>query len=327
MSARAAGPAAGTAAEDTVGNAGRTRTGYAHFWFDAVPLARVAWVRAVVYLFVPVDVLLNQSWVRGHARDGAALYRPLFIARLAHLPTPTLTSTTLLAWLLVAAAVVAATGWRPRLTGSLAGILYLLWMLVAMSYGKVDHDRLTFLVALAVLPTVGAARFTDRRASPAAGWALRCIQIAAVLTYFYASWAKIRFGGWDWPTGAVLERALLRRSTVLSHWMINRPELLVPMQFAMIGMELASPLILLARSDRARSLVVAGLLSFHLMVFAGVTIIFLPHCVALCAFLPLERSPALARTILGRIRGTPVAQIVGPDRPTPTTPVSSAGRG
>ena len=287
----------------------------------------MAWVRAIVYLYIPIDVLLNQSWVRGHARDGAALYRPLFIARLAHLPTPTIASTTTLAWLLVAAAVLAATGWRPRLTGTVAGLLYLLWMLVAMSYGKVDHDRLTFLVALAVLPTVGAARFADRRRSPAAGWALRCVQIAAVLTYFYASWAKIRFGGWNWPTGAILERALLRRSTPLSHWMINRPDLLVPMQFAMIGMELASPLILLARSDRARTLVVVGLLSFHLMVFAGVTIIFLPHCVALCAFLPLERIPALTRSLVRRTRGAPNTAGAGLDRPGRTTPVLPAGRG
>jgi hypothetical protein len=197
-----------------------------------------------------------------------------------------------LAVLLVTAALAAATGWRPKVTGTVAGALYLLWMVVAMSYGKVDHDRLTFLIALAALPTVGAARFGDQRRSPAAGWALRCVQIAAVLTYFYAAWAKIRFGGWNWPTGAILERALLRRSTGLSHWMINRPELLIPMQFAMIAFELSSPLILLARSDRARIVVVSGLLSFHLMVFAGVTIIFLPHCVALCAFLPLERIPA-----------------------------------
>jgi hypothetical protein len=219
-----------------------------------------------------------------------------------HLPAPTLSSTTALAWVLALGAVVAATGWRPRLTGTVVATLYLLWMLAAMSYGKVDHDRLTFLVALAVLPSFGTARFTDRRSSPAAGWALRCIQIAAVLTYFYAAWAKIRFGGWDWPTGAVLERALLRRSTGLSHWMINRPELLIPMQFAMIGFELSSPAILLARTDRARTMVFAGLISFHLAVFAGVTIIFLPHCVALCAFLPLERVPAFYRALRTRWR-------------------------
>lgn len=46
---------------------------------------------------------------------------------------------------------------------------------------------------------------------------------------------------------------------------------------------------LLARSDRARCLVAAGMVSFHLATFAGTTIIFLPHLVAIAAFLPLER--------------------------------------
>jgi hypothetical protein len=258
-----------------------------------------------VYGFVPIDVLLTQSWVRGHTRSGSDLYHPLRLARLLHLPTPTLTATTGLAVALVVAALLAASGWRPRSTGTLVAVLYLVWMLVAMSYGKVDHDRLAFLVALAVLPTVAASSAHDRRRSPAAGWALRCIQVAIVLTYFYAAWAKIRFGGWDWPTGATLERALLRRSTPVSGWLVDRPSVLVPLQFAMISFELTSPLILLARSDRART-VVAGLMwGFHLTVFAGVTIIFLPHCVAICAFLPLEGVTPVMDRLRRRTRSKP----------------------
>ena len=226
------------------------------FFFEPVPLARIYWLRVIVYSFIPIDVLLSQSWVRGHTRSGDELYQPLRLARLFHLPTPTLLISTGLAVALVLTALVAATGWRPRLTGTTVAVLYLAWMLIAMSYGKVDHDRLAFLVALAVLPSVAPAGRRDQRRSPAAGWALCCVQIAVVLTYFYAAWAKIRFGGVNWATGATLERALLRRSTPLSDWLVDRPEILVPMQFAMIGLELASPLILLARSDRARVAVV-----------------------------------------------------------------------
>ena len=256
--------------------------------FEPVPLARIHWLRILVYGFIPIDILLNQSWIRGHTRTGRDLYHPLLISRMLHLPTPTYTSATVLAIALTICAVLAATGWRPRVTGTTVAVFYLAWMLIAMSYGKVDHDRLAFLVALAVLPSVPATGRRDQRRSAAAGWALRCIQVAVVLTYFYAAWAKIKFGGWDWPTGAILERAILRRGTPLSDWMIDRPQLLVPMQFAMIAFELASPLVLLARSDRARSRAVGLLWGFHLTVFAGVTIIFLPHCVAILAFLPLE---------------------------------------
>ncbi|MDQ6936193.1 MAG: hypothetical protein M3140_00535, partial [Actinomycetota bacterium] len=276
-----------TGATGTPAGAGTHRAG--SFWFEPLPLARVFWLRVAVYAFIPVDVALSQSWVRGHARAGAQLYQPLRIARGLNLPTPTPTSAAALALALVLAAGLAATGWRPRVSGSLVAALYLAWMLVAMSYGKVDHDRVAFLVALAVLPTVGAANPGERRRSAAAGWALQCIRVAVVLTYFYAAWAKIRFGGWNWPTGAVLERALLRRATPLSQFLIDQPRLLLPMQFAMIGLELASPLILLARSDRARGFVAVLLWGFHLTVFASVSIIFLPQCVAIAAFLPLER--------------------------------------
>lgn len=263
------------------------------FWFEPVPLARILWLRVVVYCFIPLDVALTQSWVRGHARSGLNLYQPLRVARILHLPVPTETSATVLAATLVVFAIVAATGWRPRATGSLVAGLYLAWMLVAMSYGKVDHDRLSFLVALAVLPTVGTARAHDHRRAPAAGWSLQCIRVAVTLTYFYAAWAKIRFGGWNWPTGATLERALLRRATPMSHFLVDQPRLLMPLQFGMIALELLSPLILLARTDRARTLVAAALWGFHLSVFAGVSIIFLPHCVAIAAFVPLERWAAV----------------------------------
>jgi hypothetical protein len=159
-----------------------------------------------------------------------------------------------------------------------------------MSYGKVDHDRFAFLVALAVLPSVGQAHLKDRAADYAAGWTLRCIQVAAVLTYFLSACAKIRFGGINWPTGATLELALIRRHTVCSTWLINKTYLLVPLQFAMIGAELLSPLVLLARSDRSKTVAAATMWSFHLAIYIGVSIVFLPHCVAIAAFLPLERA-------------------------------------
>ena len=128
----------------------------------------------------------------------------------------------------------------------------------------------------------------DRSLSAAAGWALRCVQVSVVLTYFLAAAAKVRFGGLNWATGATLERAVLRRHTPLSTWLIDKPQILVPMQFAMIAAEMASPLVLLARTDRSKTAVALGMWSFHLAVFAGVSIIFLPHCVAIASFVPLE---------------------------------------
>ncbi|HEY3631491.1 MAG TPA: hypothetical protein VGL21_11355 [Jatrophihabitantaceae bacterium] len=282
----------------------------AGWWFTPMPLSRIAILRVIVYLYVPIDVIGAGSGVRAHARLGRQLYHPLYISRLLHLPVPTAALVTTIEITVVVAALVAATGRAPRLSGGLAAALYLCWMLVAMSYGKVDHDRFAFLVALAVLPTVGAARVSDRSRSAAAGWALRCVHVAIVLTYFLSAWAKIRFGGWNWPTGATLERALIRRKTEFSSWLLDKPEFLVPMQFAMIIGELSSPLVLLARSDRTRTLIAFTMWAFHIMVFAGLTILFVPHCVAIASLLPLEvwwasasrRSRRATRALFGRQR-------------------------
>ncbi len=288
-------------------------------WFSPAPRGRVAVLRVLVYLYIPVDVLLTGSWVRAHAALGSTLYQPLFAARLLHLPTPTSTSVTTLEVLLVAAALIAIPGRAPRATGSVVAALYFAWMLIAMSFGKVDHDRFAYLIALVVLPTVGVARARDRTPDERAGWALRCIQVAVALTYFLSAVAKVRFGGWNWPTGATLELALIRRHTVFSTWLIDKTYLLVPMQFAMIAAEFASILVLLARSDRAKTVVAFGMWSFHLMVYVGVSIVFLPHCVAVASFVPLERA---WDRVSGRTRRAPAA--IGDDA-RPPTPQNATG--
>jgi hypothetical protein len=259
------------------------------WWFRPVPLARIAVFRVIAYLFIPIDVFLTTSWVRAHAEVPTAWYSSLLIGRLLHLPTPTHTVVLVVQWALVVAAVAAATGRAPRLLGTTVFLLYAEWMVIAMSYGKVDHDRIAFLVALALLPTVGRARFRDRRSSEAAGFAMAAVLVAVMLTYFLAAWAKIRFGGWDWPTGATIARAVVRRGSVFSDWTLDVPYLLPAVQWAMIIGELAAPLLLLVRTDRMRVALVLFLLSFHVITYLGLGIVFLPHCIAILSIAPWER--------------------------------------
>jgi hypothetical protein len=273
-----------------------------------VPLARVAVFRVIAYLFIPVDVFLTTAWVRAHADVPTAFYQPLRIGELLLLPVPTHTVVVVVQWALVLAALAAATGRAPRLLGLAVFLLYGEWMVIAMSYGKVDHDRIAFLVALAVLPTIGRARFRDRRSSEAAGWAMAAVLVTVMLTYFLAAWAKMRFGGFDWATGSTLTRAVVRRGTDLSTWTLEVPWLLAAAQWVMLALEFAAPLMLLVRTDRARIALVVLLLGFHLMVYAGVTIIFLPHCIAILSILPWERLVAARR------RASPG----GPGDPEPT---------
>ncbi|MCY7364663.1 MAG: hypothetical protein LH469_05030 [Frankiaceae bacterium] len=258
------------------------------------PLARVAVLRVIAYVFVPVDVLLTTTWVRAHAQVPGELYVPLQIGRLFPLPTPGPWVEVLQVVLVLAALVAAGAAVRdrlPRVTGWLVALLYLEWMVVAMSYGKVDHDRFAFLVLLFVLPSVGRAPLRSQERTEAAGWALTVVALAVVATYTLAAVAKIRFGGWDWVDGATLTRAVLRRSTPLSEWLLDVPVLLTAAQYGIILMELViAPLLLVRwRDPRITWWLALGFLGFHLMTFSMITIIFLPHCIALLALLPLER--------------------------------------
>jgi hypothetical protein len=255
---------------------------------EPVPRGRIAAFRTLVYLFVAADIVVFTGWVRAHSAVPGELYRPLFISRLLHLPVPTRGLVLTIFWVLLVAALAAATGRAHRLLGWTVFALYFEWMIIAMSYGKVDHDRFGLLVALAALPTAGAARHGDRTPTERGGWALRMTQFGVVATYFFAAWAKLRFGGLAWLTGATLTRAVVRRGTWLADQMVQVPGLMVVSQFGMVLFELATPLLFLL-PPKWRVRVVLGLYGFHAMVFATITISFLPHQAAMASFLPLEK--------------------------------------
>lgn len=267
------------------------RRSAATWWLRPLPRRRVALLRVFVYGFVPIDVLLTTRWVLDHHLTPVELLQPLAIDRVLAIPVPVGGHIPVLAGVVVIASVLALTGRAPRLTGTAAAVAYLLWMLVAMSYGKVDHDRFALLVALAVLPTVGRARpGADQGTDEASGWALRMVQVAVMATYFLAAVAKLRYGGLAWLDSATLQRAVTRRGTWLGDALAGVPHLLHIGQYLIVGFELLSPLML--RRDRVGRTFLAGAVVLHVVTAATTGITFLPHVVCLAAFLPLERAPA-----------------------------------
>lgn len=260
------------------------------WWYPEVPNARVAVFRTIAYLFIFVDLFLTTSWVSNHAVIPTELYQPLFIGRVLSLPEPTTTVVVATKILLLVCAGAASFGFKQRITGALVAVLYLQWMVIAMSYGKVDHDRFAFLLALFVLPTVPEARWGDQTRSEAAGWALRMIQIGVVATYFLAAFAKLRFGGIEWLNGATLVRAVMRRGTSLVDPLtLENPWVLHAAQWFLVAFELATPLMLTARF---RKVFVRAAFVFHVVTYASIKIIFLPHVICLLSFLELERQGA-----------------------------------
>ncbi|GAA2610330.1 HTTM domain-containing protein [Dactylosporangium fulvum] len=256
--------------------------------FAPVPKGRIAAFRTLIYGFVALDVAFFSGWIRSHGDLPGNLYQPLEVGKLLHLPTPTHLIVNTVFWALIPLSLLAATGRAHRLLGWTVFVLYFEWMVIAMSYGKIDHDRFGLLIALAALPTAGRARHGDTETTEAGGFALRMTQIGVICTYFLAAVAKLRDGGLAWFTGATLTRSFIRRGTALAHWLLGIPGFTVVSQFGIMGFELLSPLVFVLK-PKMRYAMVAGFYLFHLMTFSLITISFIPHQVAMASFLPLEK--------------------------------------
>ncbi|MCW2811221.1 MAG: hypothetical protein JWP61_1679, partial [Friedmanniella sp.] len=273
--------------------AGVTRLGRVLGWFAPVrPEARVAVLRSVLYVFVILDLhlIVRDPIALSHSPE---LYSPLMLARVLHLPPPSPPLTLTLYVILMLACLVAAANRLPRLAGWVVAAGFTWWAAIGMSFGKVDHDHLALVVALWVLPTVGVVRgrWSSAERSAQAGWALKCIQIAVIATYFLSALTKIRSGGWSltsWPQSAILSWAIVRRPHGLGQLLLPHPAVLQVMQWMSFAAELSSVVVLWLRG---RALLAAALfwLGFHVFTVALLYIHFAPTVVCWLAFAPLER--------------------------------------
>jgi hypothetical protein len=257
------------------------------FLLPPLPTARVAVLRRLVYAFVLLDVLWLHHTGEYHGYADPVWYEPLVAGDLLHLPAASVLLVRAVKWACVVAAVVALSGRLPRVAGWVVAATWAWFQYIAFSYGKVDHDRADFAVALVLLALLGTASVHDRRRSEAAGFVLRAVQLTAVATYFLSAWAKLRFGGLDWVDSATMARAVIRRGTPFGKLFLDPPWFLHVYQYVLMTIELCSPVIFLV-TERWRRRMVWGWYLFHASVYATITIAFWPHLVMMTAFLPLE---------------------------------------
>jgi hypothetical protein len=167
------------------------------------------------------------------------------------------------------------------------------------------------------------------------------VQVAVVATYFLAAVAKFRFGGFGWVNGSTLVWAVVRRGTVFGDPLLHVPWLLHITQWGIVAMELGTPALLVldharrvGRPSRRRpagrllTAYLAGLLAFHVLTFATISILFLPHVVCLLAFVPLERLGTTrvadgVRARLSRARSRPSPAGPASRRAAPAAPASA----
>jgi hypothetical protein len=265
-------------------------------WFTpTIALARIAWLRTILYLFVILDM---HAFVRDTRLKGEhpGLYQPLYLARLFDLPRPSVANTTTLYFVLIVACLIGASNRLPRIAGWVVAPAFTWWVLIGMSDGKVDHDHLALVVALWVLPTVAPNKaragspYGDQTKSEAAGWAIRCIQLSVIATYFLSAIAKLRGAGWTlaWPNSAILTWAIVRRPNPVGLWLLQHPWMLHVMQWVGIIGEFLSPAVLWLRG-RWQLLGALFFLGFHVANTVILGIHFLPTVICWLAFAPLER--------------------------------------
>ena len=275
-------------------------------WFmPVVPDARIAILRTILYGFVIVDMhLIVRDTIP--LSQHPELYQPLLLARLLHLPPPSVPLAYTLYGVLLIACAVGAANRLPRLAGFVVAAGFTWWTAIGMSYGKVDHDHLALIIALWTLPTAGVIvhrwRSTDRSAR--AGWVLKCIQIVVIMTYFLSAITKIRSGGWSltsWPNSAILTWAIVRRPHGVGQFLLPFPALLRGMQWFAILAELSSLVVLWLRG---RALLFAALfwMGFHVFTITILYIHFAPTLVCWLAFAPLERLGPGVRRVVARRR-------------------------
>lgn len=266
-----------------------------NWWFAPAPLARVAVLRTLVYLFLIWSIFNLSNDVIGHGY-ATEFYQPTFIGRLLPFPTPSVAVAYLLQWIIVVGSLVVAAGRLPRAAGWTVAVAYFAWMVNSQGFAYVSHDHMALMIATVVLPTVGTARFTDLRTSQSAGWALRCIQVATVATYVGSALAKVIYNSSlvGWANSSVFTWAIMRRGSDLVDWTLDFPGVLRVSQWGVFLIEVLSPVVFWLRG-RWQYAAICCFFLFHLATYLAIGIHFLPTVVCWFAFFPLERCVPLAQ--------------------------------
>ena len=277
---------------DAVGGGGPRRSVRARFevwwsgyWYEPMPVRRLDAVARILFVTIIFITLSPDHWVIDHGDVPTSWYQPVLVARILQIPAPTPTTIAFVQTAIVVACALAMLRVLPRLTSAAVFAGVSTWIIWAFSYGKVDHDRLTIVVALLAL-ALTPRKGPDVEART--GWAIRLIQVTFALAYPFSAIVKLQTAGFEWANGAVFARAIIRRDGLLGDVLIDYPALLRAGQWAFICFELFA-VVLLCRNTRLRAVAIVGVLGLHAFTYATIGISFLPHTICIVAFFPLEK--------------------------------------
>lgn len=294
------------------------------FWFRAVPVRRVALLRIAIAGFCAVELAFFARFLPRYGGVDAQFAEPMLLTRwLLDLPEAAVLGIYLVA---IAALALATVGWRTRPSLFVGAAGYTFLYALFNSFHKINHGKVTLVLALWVLAIApaGAAYSLDARrrraagrgedrgeeTSPLAGWAMRMVGMSLVVAYVLSAVAKVHVSGFEWITLPVIEIALMDRpESFLRNVMLDHPATLVASQVGLLVIEVLA--VLLLKGGRARDVMVAVLITFHLTALWLLNVEFLGYIVCFLAFYRLEDGVDRVRAMVsGRSTG-PVPGAVG----------------
>jgi hypothetical protein len=288
-------------------------------WFaPATPAARLAAVRILVGGFALVYLGLRVPHIASYVQFPARQFEPVGVLTLLDRPPPGAVVFPLVAltWL---ACLGFALGWRFRLTGPAAGVLLLLALTYANSWGQIFHTEnalVLFVLVLGVTRAADSDSLDARRSGapppaddPRYGWPLRLLCLVVVATYLLAGIAKLRWGGPGWMGGTVLRDTIAADSlrkillgsshSPIAEALLGQGWLFRALAVLTLVVELGSPVALLHR--RAALVWVLAVLAFHLGVLTLMAIFF-PFPLSGVAFAPFFRAERFTGRVAARLR-------------------------
>jgi hypothetical protein len=169
----------------------------------------------------------------------------------------------------VLAALGVLVGRRPAACFAVAWGCFLALAGLRAGVGKVLHNDAMALVAMVPFLVPGPARADDPGAAGRSGWPLRAAQLVVVLIYFTTGVQKLVHSGVEWVTSDnmrwIMEggAAGARLLPAVPEWIASEPLLWRSAAVALLGLELAFPLVLVHRW--ARRVLLAGVVTMHLL--------------------------------------------------------------
>ena len=272
-------------------------------WFAPVPQRRVELVRIVTFGYAALWLILRFRYLLDVTDLPARRFEPVGV--LLPLARPPSLPVVVAVWVIALAACVGVIAGRAlRRSAPIGAVGMLLIATFTSSYGQVFHTEHLLVLHLLVLAAAVIVEPRAGRDGETSAWPLNLMISIVGLTYVLAGVAKLRWSGWDWVTGDVLQNWVavdnLRKVlfddwySPIGGWLSGIGWVWMPIAVLTLVVEFGAPLALVP--GRVRTSWLIGAWGFHIGVLALMAISF-PYQLTGVAFVAFVRTELIEERV------------------------------